>query len=139
LSLEKARGIVSQLHGYTVFDLAEALLTRPARDTIRIFHALLDNGEDVGKILFFCNREIARLLEAYALKSAGKDFAAIARILKMRKNETRRVGALVQHIDLQRLRMLYEKLHTLDSTLKTRPRELGLSAFERFIAGAAKT
>ena len=139
LSLERARGIVSQLHGYTVFDLTDALLTKPAGDIIKIFRSLLDYGEDVGKIFFFCNREIARLLEAYALKSAGKDFATIARILNMRKSEARRVGALLQHIDLRSLRMLFEKLHALDRTLKSRPRELGVSSFERFIAGAAKS
>jgi DNA polymerase III delta subunit len=139
LSLEKARDIVSQIHGYTVFDLTGALFTKPARDIIAIFRALIDNGEEPGKLFYFCNREIEKLLQACALKSAGKDFATIARILKMRKKESQRFGSLMQRMEVRTLRTLYSDLHLLDRTLKSSPRELALSSFERFVAGLGRT
>lgn len=139
LSLEKARDIVSQIHGYTVFDLTGALFTKPARDIIKIFRNLIDNGEEPGKLFFFCNREIEKLLRAFALKSAGNDFATIARTLKMRKKESERFGSLMHRMEVRTLRTLYRDLHLLDRALKSSPRELALSSFERFVAGLGST
>ncbi|KPJ83886.1 MAG: hypothetical protein AMS17_16945 [Spirochaetes bacterium DG_61] len=139
LSLGKARNIVSQLHGFTVFDLTGALLIKSKREILTIFHSLLDHGEEPGKLFYFCSREIGRMLHAFALKSAGHDFADIARTLKLRKKEAERFRTLVQRMSLGTFRKLYSDLHALDHTLKSSPRELAMLSFERFIVGLSST
>jgi DNA polymerase-3 subunit delta len=135
LTLEKARDIVTQLYDYTVFDLCDALFMKGARDLLGIFHHLLDSGEDLGRIFFFCNREIQRLFNAWSLRQAGHDSASIERTLHLRKRDARRIGALMQHVNLALFIDLYRELHVLDYTLKSSPKELAVLSFERFITG----
>jgi DNA polymerase-3 subunit delta len=138
LTLGGAQDIVTQLYDYTVFDLCDALFTKRARDILVIFRNLLNNGEDLGKIFFFCNREIQRLLSAWSLKQAGHDIISIERTLHLRKRDTRRIGTLMQQLSLGIFIELYRQLHVLDYTLKSSPKELAVLSFERFIAGLGR-
>jgi DNA polymerase III delta subunit len=135
LTMEKATHIVSRLQRYTVFDLTGALFLKPTVDILSIYHSLLDNGEDLGKLFFFINREIQKLLHAFALKSRGLDFARVTRVLKLKKRDAERIRTILGRMDLRSFRALYAGLHTLDHTLKSSPRELSLLSFERFISG----
>ncbi len=138
LTLDRARDIVTQIYDYTVFDLCDALFTKRTRDLLVIFHHLIDSGEDLVKIFFFCNREIQRLFSAWSLRQAGHDMASVERTLHLRKRDARRIGALMKHVSLGLFIELYRELHVLDYTLKSSPKELGVLSFERFITGLGR-
>jgi DNA polymerase-3 subunit delta len=134
LTLEKAQDIVSRLHSSTVFDLCNSLFVGSVTGLLAIFHNLLDNGEAVGKIFFFCNREIQRMFKVWSLWVAGEKFRKIEQMLALRKRDARRIQNLVQRMELSHFLKLFGQLHLLDQTLKSSPRELGVLQFEQFIA-----
>ena len=134
LTLDRAQDIVSQLHSSTVFDLCNSLFVGSVSELLAIFHNLLDNGEAVGRIFFFCNREIQRLFKAWSLRAAGENFRKIEQLLALRKRDARRIQSLVQRMKLSHFVKLYEQLHLLDQALKSSPRDLGILQFEQFIA-----
>jgi DNA polymerase-3 subunit delta len=134
LTLDRAQDIVSQLHSSTVFDLCNSLFVGSVSELLAIFHNLLDNGESVGKIFFFCNREIQRIFKAWSLRAAGENFKKIEQLLTLRKRDARRIQNLVQRMKLPHFLKLFGQLQLLDQTLKSSPRELGILQFEQFIA-----
>ena len=134
LTLDKARDIVARLYDYTVFDLCNSLFISRTSDLLAIFRNLLDNGEALGRIFFFCNREVQRLFSAWSLTAAGYDFSKIERTLGLRKRDARRIQTLVHQVRLHHFIKLFGELHMLDHTLKSSPKELAVLTFERFIA-----
>lgn len=138
LTLRKAKENVSKLVGYTVFDLCNALFMKTACDILGIFRHLIGNGEDMVKILYFCTREIRKLLEAYSLREAGYKFSAISQKLRFRKSEAQRIGRIVNELSANLLRRLYSDIVSLDYFIKTSSKELSLVAFERFLIGLGK-
>jgi DNA polymerase-3 subunit delta len=134
LTLKKTGEILSQLQNDTVFDLVHALLLQPTRRIHAIYNSLLQNGEDLGRMLFFINREIQRLMYAFALKVAGHSFSEIVRTMKLRKLESERYRTLLPKLSVPYFRMLFHELHMVDNTIKSSPRELAEASFERFIA-----
>ena len=133
LTLEKAKNIVSKLNTYTVFDLCNALFVIPPGEILKIFRYLVNNGEDFVKISYFCNREIGKLLEAYALKMGGSAYSQISRSMGFRKKEAARVWSVLKKVELKTLRRLYSSAVSLDYTIKSKPKDVSIIAFERFL------
>jgi len=133
LTLAKAKTIISKLSRYTVFDLCNSLFTSPPWEILKIFRYLTDNGEDLVKIGYFISREIKKLAKARSLKESGCDFFNITKKLGLRKMEAERVEKIIKKINLQTFRLIYSKLASLDLTLKTNPREIGMLYYETFL------
>ncbi len=138
LTVERAKKIISHLYNYTVFDLSNALFMQPARKILKIFRYLFENGEDLVKIHYFCTRELTRLLESSAMKLSGKDFSMISRTLGFRRKEADRVRNIIERVGYQALRAVFSTAASIDNTIKTRPKELGVIAVERFLAGLGR-
>ncbi len=135
LTIEKAKNIVARLYSFTVFDLCNALFIKKSRDILEIFRYLVNNGEDLVKILYFCGREVQKLLRAFALLESGYDYARISRALDFRKKETERIKAILKKISINNLCTLYSRIAALDLTIKTSPKEISTVSFERFLIG----
>jgi len=135
LTLAQAKKVIAKLYDFTVFDLCNALFVKGPKDLLAIFRRLLDNGEDLVKLHFFCSREIQKLLTCYALKENGHNFSFITQKLNLRKKEAERVSGIVQRINMGIFCSLFSELNMLDYTIKTNPREIGRVAFERFLSG----
>jgi DNA polymerase III delta subunit len=135
LTLENAKKIVTQLYRYTVFDLAGGLMVRDTKEVLAIFRHLVDNGEDLVKLLYFCGREFKRLFTAYTLKMNGHDMSFISKTLNLRKRELSRIRTVVNHTTIGYFSTQFKRLHELDYTIKTSSKEIGELAFERFIMG----
>ncbi len=133
ITLEKAKNIVSKLNTYTVFDLCNALFVKPSGEILKIFRYLVNNGEDLAKINYFCNREIGKLLEAYALKLGGSTYSQISKSMGFRKKEAARVWSVLKKMELKILHRLYSSATSLDYTIKSKPKDLSIIAFERFL------
>ncbi|MCK4803094.1 MAG: DNA polymerase III subunit delta [Spirochaetes bacterium] len=133
LSLEKVKNIIAKLYNYTVFDLSNAIFVKKTREILEIFRYLVNNGEDLVKILYFCSRELKKLLGAFALREGGYDFYSINRTLGFRKKEAERIRSILQRISLRNLCNLYSRIAALDHTIKTSPKEISVVSFERFL------
>jgi len=133
LTVERAADIVSRLYEYTVFDLTGAFFTRgPARITA-LFRHLVENGEDMVKILFFCTREIGKLADVCALHAQGNSFSKIEKTLGLRKMESSRLRKAADRVSPGFFRFLYRELAALEKTLKSSPPIQGRVEFERFL------
>lgn len=133
LSLEKAKNIVARLYNYTVFDLSSAIFVKKTGEILEIFRYLVDNGEALVKILYFCSRELKKILGAFALKEGGYDYYSINRTLGFRKKEAERIKTILRRISFQNLCNLYSRIAALDHTIKTSPKEISVMSFERFL------
>ena len=116
LTLDRARGILAQLQRRTVFDLCNALFIGRASELLAIFHSLLENGESPARLLYFCNREIQRLFNAWCLRVSGNSFRNIEQKLGLRKKDAQRIRTLVQRMNLAHFIQLFSRLHQLDQT-----------------------
>jgi DNA polymerase-3 subunit delta len=135
LTLDRAKQIVAQLQRSTVFDLCNSLFVAKASELLGIFHNLLENGEAPAKLLFFCNREIHRLFSAWCLNVSGNSFRNIEQKLGLRKKDAQRIRTLVQRMNLEHFLRLFSRLHQLDQTLKSSPKNIGILQFEQFVIG----
>jgi DNA polymerase-3 subunit delta len=135
LTIVKAKNIVARLYSFTVFDLCNALFIKKSREILEIFRYLVNNGEDLVKILYFCGREVQKLLRAFALLESGYDYTRISHALGFRKKETERVKEILKRISINNLSTLYSRLAALDRTIKTSPKEISTVSFERFLIG----
>jgi len=138
LTLEKAQDAVARLNTYTVFDLCNALFVKNSGEILSIFHHLLDYGEDLGRIVYFCAREILKLYDCFVMKESGFSFASIKKKLSLRKMEADRIGSIITRMNRRYFGRLFSKLTGLDFTLKTNPRETARGALEVFLAGLGK-
>jgi DNA polymerase-3 subunit delta len=135
LTIEKAKNIVARLYNYTVFDLCNALFIKKTKEILEIFRYLVNNGEDLVKILYFCGREVQKLLRAFSLMEGGYDHSDISRALGFRKKESERIRAILKRISINNLCALYSRIAALDRTIKTSPKEISTVSFERFLIG----
>jgi len=138
LSLEKAKKIIASLNSYTVFDLCNALFVKRPGEILKIFRYLINNGEDLVKINYFCGRELRKLLEAYSLKNTGYDFYQISSTLGFRKKESERIGTILKKIDIDTFRTLYSSIASLDYTIKSNPKDISVVSFEKFLMALGK-
>ncbi len=138
LTLDKAKKIIADLYNFTVFDLSNALLVKKSRDLLKIFRYLVNNGEDLVKISFFCNRELKKILDAYSLKKHGYDFNQIVRTLGFRKREAERIRIIVKKITMETFRNLYSSAAHLDYIIKSSPRDISIVSFEKFLLSLGK-
>jgi len=133
LSLDTVKSIVAALNTYSVFDLCNALLVKPSVQIIKIFRYLVNNGEDLVKIIYFINRELGKILRAYAMKQSGYGFSQIERDMGFRKKESMRIRSIVDRIDIGLLTRLYTGASSLDQTIKSSSKDTSTVAFERFL------
>jgi DNA polymerase-3 subunit delta len=137
LTLERAKTIVARLYRYTVFDLCNRLFVSKPRDTLSVFRYLVTTGEELIKIEYFLSKELRKVMNAYALVKSDLTFSQIEHKLGFRKMEARRIRAIVNRVPLGRIQRLYSRLADLDRTLKSKPKEIGLYAFEKFLIQAS--
>jgi DNA polymerase-3 subunit delta len=138
LTVDKARNIVARIYSYTVFDLCNALFVETSGKILEIFRYLVNNGEDLVKILYFCSREVQKLLRAFALMESGHDHADIRRALGFRKKESERIMSILKRISINNICALYSRIAALDRTIKTSPVQISAVSFERFLIGMGK-
>ncbi len=138
LTLEKAQDAVARLNTFTVFDLCNALFVKRSEEILSIYRHLLDYGEDPGRIVYFCAREILKLYDCFVMKESGFDFASVKKKLNLRKMEADRIGPIITRMNRRYFGILFSKLTGLDFTLKTNPRETARGALEMFLAGLGK-
>ncbi len=74
-------GIESDLGGFNVFQLTDALLRKNTRDALQALATLLHKGEPVTLIVHMITRELVLLGKVQALASRGEPSSAIARLL----------------------------------------------------------
>jgi DNA polymerase III delta subunit len=118
-----------------VFDLCNALFIKKSREILEIFRYLVNNGEDLVKILYFCGREVKKLLRAFSLMESGYNHADISRVLGFRKKESERIRVILKRISINTLRILFSRIAALDRTIKTSPKEISTVSFEKFLIG----
>lgn len=135
LTIDLARYLVTKLIGYTVFDLSNALFVKRSRDLIGIFRHLVNNGEDLVKMEYFCMREIGKILKAHRIKERGDDYVGL---LGLRKMEASRIGFILRSTSREMFQNLYDLAYNLDHTIKTSPKEVGLITFERFLSNLGR-
>jgi DNA polymerase-3 subunit delta len=138
LTADKARDVLSTLYEHTVFDLAGALFVQEAPRILAIFDHLLDNGEEIARIHYFCSREIHRLYTCQALCLRGTRFPEVAREVGLRKMEAARVREVIGRVPPERFASLFADLAGLDYLIKTRPRGIARLAYEQFLSGVGK-
>jgi DNA polymerase III delta subunit len=138
LTLEKTKKIIADLYNFTVFDLCNAILVKKSREILKIFRYLINNGEDLVKISFFCNRELRKILDAYSLKILGYDFNQIIRTLGFRKREADRIRMIIKKITMETFRNFYSSAAHLDYIIKSTPRDLSIVSFEKFLIALGK-
>jgi DNA polymerase III delta subunit len=133
LTLKTVKSILARLYHYTVFDLCNALFIKTAGKIVEIFRYLVHIGEDPVKIIYFCGREMRKILNAHALTISGYDYHDIIRTLKFRKSEADRIKTILRVIDTRTISTLYARLADLDYTLKSNPKEIGMLKLEKFL------
>jgi DNA polymerase III delta subunit len=135
LTLERVQNVIARVHSFTVFDLCNAFFVKTSGEILSIYRYLLDYGEDLSKIVYFCAREILKLYTCYAMAEAGNDFAVVKKKMNMRTMEARRVRMIIPQMNRRRFAVLFSKLTKIDFTVKTSPREMGQKSLELFLAG----
>ena len=138
LTLEKVEDAVVHLDTYTVFDLCNALFIKNSEEILFIYRQLLDYGEDLSKIVYFCTREILKLYDCFTMSETGNDFTTIKKKLNLRKLEAGRVHSIITKMNKRYFEILFSRLTELDFTVKTNPRETARGALEVFLAGLGK-
>jgi DNA polymerase-3 subunit delta len=138
LTLDMARKILANLNTFSVFDLCNALFLKSPSEIVRIFRYLLNNGEEMVKIGYFISRELGRLLQACAMKEEGYAFPRIRDSLGLRKKESQRIGSILARIDDITLRSLYASAFSVERTVKSSPRDVGIVAFERLLVSMGR-
>jgi DNA polymerase III delta subunit len=135
LTLERAREITAALKELNVFDLVNVMFVRESGEILRVFRRLIENGEDLVKIHYFCSREIHRLYRCHTMSESGLSFDQIARKLKLRKLEAARIRSVLKRMSTEFFSSLFNELASLDSTIKTRPKAVARVSYEIFLAG----
>jgi len=138
LTLERAEDVVARLNTYTIFDLCNALFMKSSEEILSIYHYLLDYGEDLSKIVYFCTKEILKLYDCFAMRVSGYDFTSVRKKLNLRKMEADRVRSIITRMNGRYFEILFSRLTGLDFTVKTSPRETARGALEMFLAGLGK-
>ncbi|MFW6181526.1 MAG: DNA polymerase III subunit delta [Spirochaetota bacterium] len=138
LTAAKARDVLSTLYEHNVFDLVAALFVQEPPRILAIFNNLLDNGEEIARVHYFCSREIHRLFTCRALSLRGAGFPEVAKEIGLRKMEAARVREIIGRVDSRRFAFLFSELVRLDRLIKTRPRRIARLAYEQFLAGLGK-
>jgi DNA polymerase III delta subunit len=133
LTLETAKRIVAKLYRYTVFDLANRLFVSKPVEIIAVFRWLVRTGEDLVKLEYFCIRELGKITRALALLHDHHNFPQIVQELGFRKSESARINRILSTVSEQRIRRAYAALADLDRTLKSKPKDVGLTTFERVL------
>jgi len=139
LTYEKAQSIVASIGTHTVFDLVYSLFQKPAGEMISLFRELVNNGESLTRILFFCGRELIKIFTVSTLKYQGYDFQEIVKRLGLKKMESERIQKILGVMDLKSFPRLFSEITKLEYTLKSNPEELGQVEFERFLVGLGST
>jgi DNA polymerase III delta subunit len=134
LTLEKAREIISLLYQHTVFDLTSALFVESPHRILAVFSRLVENGEDLARIHYFCSREIHKLFSCCTLAKRGVSFQDIVKQLGLRKMESARVRKTMGSLSMQRFAGLFSDLASLELLIKTHPRQIAHTAYQRFLA-----
>ncbi len=138
LTLDKARDVLSALHEHSVFDLCDALFMQDAPRILAIFNQLLENGQELARIHYFCSREIHKLFSCHALSLRGAGFSQVAREAGLRKLETGRVRDIITRVGVKRFASLFSDLARLDYLIKTHPRQFARVSYEQFLSGLGK-
>ncbi|MGQ9616079.1 MAG: DNA polymerase III subunit delta [Spirochaetota bacterium] len=139
LTYEKAQSIVAATGTHTVFDLAQSLFQKPAKEMISLFREIVNNGESLTRILFFCSRELIKIFTVCTLKYEGYGFQEIVRRLGLKKMESERIYKILGMIDLKSFPLLFSAVTKLEYILKSTPDELGQVEFERFLVEMGST
>ncbi|MGE5544626.1 MAG: DNA polymerase III subunit delta, partial [Bacillota bacterium] len=74
-------GIESDLSGFNVFQLTDALLRKNTREALKALDLLMQKGEPVTLIVHMITRELVLLGKVQALAARGESPSAIARLL----------------------------------------------------------
>ena len=137
LTLDTAKRIIAKLYRYTVFDLANRLFVSKPGEIVFVFRWLVRTGEDLVKIEYFCIREIGKITRALALQQERCSFPQITEKLRFRKSESARINRILSTVTEQRIQRTYAALADLDRTLKSKPKNIGITAFERVLVRMA--
>jgi DNA polymerase-3 subunit delta len=135
LTLEKARAITASLKELSVFDLANSLFVRESGEILRLFRRLIENGEDLVKIHYFCSREIHRLYRCFTLSKEGIPFQVLSQRVGLRKREAARTRGILGRVSEGVFSSIFKELALLDSTIKSRPRPVARVSYEIFLSG----
>lgn len=133
LTFETVKRIISRLYRYTVFDLSNRMFIAKAGEIVQVFRWLVRTGEDLVKLEYFCSRELRKILRVLSLISSGHTFPQAVQKLRFRKSEASRVKKILATVTERRLKRIYAAMATLDYTLKSKPKEVGLAAFESLL------
>jgi len=138
LTLEKIKQVVALLNTYSVFDLCNSLFLKTTGEILRIFRYLLHNGEDLARISYFIGRELAKLLQAYAMQRSGNTFSQIRESLGFRKKESERIRTVLPKLDFGSLCGFYSGASSLDQIIKSSHKDVCVVAFEKYLATLGK-
>ncbi len=137
LTLDTAKRIIAKLYRYTVFDLANRLFVSKPGEIVSVFRWLVRTGEDLVKLEYFCIRELGKVTRALAMFQNHYSFPQIVQKLRFRKSESARINSILSTVTEQKIRQAYAALDDLDRTLKSKPKNVGLAAFERVLVRMA--
>jgi DNA polymerase III delta subunit len=133
LTFETVKRIIARLYRYTVFDLSNRLFISKAGEIVQVFRWLVRTGEDLVKLEYFCSRELRKILSAQALMGNHYNHNQISQKLRLRKSEASRIKTILETVTKIRIQRVYAGLADLDYTLKSKPKEVALAAFESLL------
>ena len=102
-----------------VFVMVDALGQRNGRKAIEQFHALVDDGEPAGRLLFMIARQFRMILQAKDLSERRASSGDMMRALGAPKFLADKIEAQSRHFSMTQLEQIYHRLLETDQSIKT--------------------
>ncbi len=102
-----------------VFAMVDALGQRSGRKAIEQFHALVEEGEPPGRLLFMITRQFRMILQAKELSDQRASLSEVMRALSAPKFVVEKMMAQARTFSMPQLEMIYRRLLETDQSIKT--------------------